>query len=97
MVFFRHHPDDVRMDLQCHHQFFRVEAHGAAEAAEVFLHVFQRVPPAYGQIQAALGAGADAAKTGGEPVGDGDAVGGQILECLVFLCSYHNLVFARRK
>ena len=97
MVFLRHHPDDVRMDLQSHHQLFRVKAHGATQAAEVFLHVFQAVPPAYGQIQAALGAGADAAQAGGEPVGDGDAVGGEIFQCLVFLCSYHSFIFARRK
>ena len=85
------------MDLQGHHQLFRVKAHGATQAAEVFLHVFQAVPPAYCQIQAALGAGADAAKAGGEPVGDGDAVGGEIFQCSVFLCSYHNFIFARRK
>lgn len=71
------HPDDVRMGLPGHHQLLRVKAQGTSQPPEVFHHVFHGVPPAVGQIQAGLGAGAHPAIAGGEAVGDGNSPRGQ--------------------
>ena len=67
-VLFRHHPDDIRMDLHGHDQFLRVKAQSLTQNVQVFLHILHAVTPADGQVQAGLGAGADTAKAGGEAV-----------------------------
>ena len=68
---------------------FRVEAHAPGENPDIFLHIFQGIPPAHGEVEAFKAAGAHTAQAGGERVGNGNFGGNKIFKRIVFFCSNH--------
>ena len=62
-------------------QFLRVKPQGLPENPEVFLHIFGIIPPVQANVQGSQVPGAHPAIAGGEAVGDGDPLGGQIFKC----------------
>ena len=75
--------DDVGMGLMAQDQLLEGKTDALTQDPVVFRHIFIRIAPVHGDIQAAPDALADAGEPGGKAMGNLDAVGLQIFHIAV--------------
>ena len=79
--------DPIRMGLPGQHQIADAKTQDISQDAEIFRHMLRRLIQLHGDIHTGKRPGAHPAEAGGEAVGDGNSLGGQIFQCADYICN----------